>query len=96
VCGTIRRVADTGHPPAGRIRLEVNGTVRQDADLAEMIWSVPEIVSILSHSVHIMPGDLVFTGTPAGVGPLVPGDTCTVAIEGLDPISFSIGERAGQ
>lgn len=96
VCGTIRRVADTGHPSAGRIRLEVNGTVRQDADLAEMIWSVPEIVSILSHSVRVMPGDLVFTGTPAGVGPLVAGDTCTVAIEGLDPIGFSIGERVGQ
>ena len=96
VCGTIRRVADTGHPSAGRIRLEVNGTVRQDADLAEMIWSVPEIVSILSHSVRIKPGDLVFTGTPAGVGPLVAGDICTVAIEGLDPISFSIGERVGQ
>lgn len=95
VCGTIRRAAAAGHPSTGRIRLEVNGTVRQDADLAEMIWSVPEIVSILSHSVRIVPGDLVYTGTPAGVGPLVPGDVCTVAIEGLDPISFSIGERAG-
>lgn len=95
-CGTIRRVAETGHPSAGRIRLEVNGTIRQDADLAEMIWSVSEIVSILSHSVRIMPGDLVYTGTPAGVGPLVPGDACTVAIDGLDPVSFRIGEKAGQ
>lgn len=93
VCGTIRRVAATGHLSAGRIRLEVNGTVRQDADLAEMIWSVPEIVSILSHSVRIRPGDLVFTGTPAGVGPLVPGDVCSVVIDGLDPVSISIGER---
>jgi fumarylpyruvate hydrolase len=96
VCGAIGRAAATGHLSTGGIRLEVNGAVRQDADLAEMIWTVPEIVSILSHSVRIMPGDLVFTGTPAGVGPLVPGDNCTVTIEGLHPIAFSIAERAGR
>ncbi len=65
---------------------------RQDADLSELIWSVPEIISILSHSMRIAPGDLIYTGTPAGVGALVPGDQCTVAIEGLDTISTTIGE----
>jgi fumarylpyruvate hydrolase len=58
-----------------------------------MIWSVPEVIAILSRSVRIRPGDLVYTGTPAGVGPLVPGDVCVVAIEGLGKLSTSIGER---
>jgi fumarylpyruvate hydrolase len=72
----------------------VNGTVKQDADLKELIWSVPEIVSILSRTMEIKAGDLVYTGTPAGVGPLVPGDVCVIEIAGLGSISTTIGERA--
>jgi fumarylpyruvate hydrolase len=94
VIGPIHPVAETGHPDKGSIRLTVNGTVRQDADLTELIWSVPEVISYLSHSIALAPGDLIMTGTPAGVGPLVPGDVCVIAIEGLGEISTTIGPRA--
>jgi fumarylpyruvate hydrolase len=77
----------------GSIRLAVNDTVKQDADLVELIWSVPEIISILSHSMTIKPGDLIMTGTPAGVGPLVPGDVCVVSIDGLGNLTTKIGPR---
>lgn len=76
--------------PTGAIRFSVNGTPRQDADLAEMIWSVPEIIAICSHSVSLAPGDLIYTGTPAGVGPLHRGDACKGEIEGLAPLSFTL------
>jgi fumarylpyruvate hydrolase len=82
-----------GHPAKGSIRLAVNDTVKQDADLVELIWSVPEIISILSHSMTIKPGDLIMTGTPAGVGPLVPGDVCVVSIDGLGNLTTKIGPR---
>jgi fumarylpyruvate hydrolase len=90
VIGPVYPVAKVGHPKKGSIRLTVNGAVKQDADLAELIWSVPEIISILSQSVTLQPGDLIMTGTPAGVGPLVPGDTCVVSIEGLAQIETPI------
>ena len=76
------------------LRLAVNGTVQQDGDLSEMIWSVPEVIAFLSRSVTLCPGDLVMTGTPAGVGAMVPGDLCTVSIEGLGEIRTPIGPRA--
>lgn len=93
VIGPAHPASKIGHPHKGAIRLTVNGETRQDADLSELIWSVPEIVSILSHSIALQPGDLIMTGTPAGVGPLVPGDVCTVAIEGLGEITTTIGPR---
>lgn len=74
----------------GRIRLEVNGETRQDADLAEMIWPVAEHVAILSRSVALAPGDLIMTGTPAGVGPLVPGDVLHGRIDGLPDLRARI------
>ena len=86
----IRRVADVGHPARGAIWLEVNGQPRQRADLCEMIWSVPEIVSELSMLYELKPGDLVFTGTPAGVGPLVRGDSLVGGVEGLDTLRTTI------
>ena len=86
----IRRVADVGHPARGAIWLEVNGQPRQRADLCEMIWSVPEIVSELSTLYELKPGDLVFTGTPAGVGPLARGDSLVGGIEGLDTLRTTI------
>lgn len=94
VIGPVHPVSTVGHPAAGSIRLLVNGDIKQDADLAELIWSVPEIVSILSRSMDLRSGDLIMTGTPAGVGPLVEGDVCTVEIESLGSIETRIGPRA--
>jgi fumarylpyruvate hydrolase len=94
VIGPVHPVAKVGHLEKGSIRLSVNGTVKQDADLAELIWTVPEIISILSHSIALAPGDLIMTGTPAGVGPLVPGDVCVVEIAGLGRIETPIGPKA--
>lgn len=86
----IRPIASTGIMDKGRIWLTVNGVVRQDADLAEMIWSVPAIIAELSTYYELRPGDLIFTGTPAGVGPIVPGDLIEGGIEGLEPLSNRI------
>ncbi|MCA0042885.1 fumarylacetoacetate hydrolase family protein [Celeribacter litoreus] len=93
VIGPVFPVEKVGHPDKGSIKLTVNGEVKQDADLAELIWSVPEVISILSHSIALEPGDLIMTGTPAGVGAMVPGDVCVVSIEGLGSIETPIGPR---
>lgn len=93
VIGPLHPVQKTGHLERGAIRLTVNGETKQAADLADLIWSVPEIISILSRSMVLQPGDLIMTGTPAGVGPLAAGDVCTVAIERLGEISTTIGPR---
>jgi fumarylpyruvate hydrolase len=87
--GAIRPVS-AGHVAAGRIWLSVNGQVRQDADVSAMIWSVPEVIAQLSRFYALQPGDLIFTGTPAGVGPLVPGDRIEGGIEGLPSLRHSI------
>jgi fumarylpyruvate hydrolase len=77
----------TGTPPAtAAIRLSVNGQLKQSGDLADMIWSVSEIISKLSAYVRLAPGDLIFTGTPSGVGAIQPGDTVLGTIEGAEPI----------
>jgi fumarylpyruvate hydrolase len=86
----IRAVDDGGHVMNGRIWLEVNGQVRQDANIAEMIWSVPEILVELSTLYELQPGDLVFTGTPAGVGPLQRGDSVVAGIDGLETLRTTI------
>lgn len=80
-----------GQPPAaGAIRLSVNGTLRQDGDLDRMIWAVPEIVATLASYVALAAGDLIFTGTPAGVGPLVRGDRVRGEVAGAEPVEISI------
>lgn len=86
----IRTVADAGHLSSGRIWLEVNGHKRQDANLAEMIWSVAEIIAELSSLYELQPGDLIFTGTPAGVGPVQRGDSIVAGIDGLDTLRTTI------
>lgn len=91
VCGPIFSVAEVGHPSRGAIRTSVNGVVKQDADLAELIWSIPEVISILSQSMEIRPGDLIYSGTPAGVGKLEIGDVCTVEVAGLGVLTTTIG-----
>lgn len=77
----------------GRIWLAVNGQVKQDADIADLIWSVNEHIAILSQSMTLAPGDIIMTGTPAGVGAIVPGDTVTGAVDGLAEIQITIGDR---
>ena len=78
--------------PDKRIHLEVNGETRQDATLAELVWSVEEVISHLSHFYRLDAGDVILTGTPAGVGPVVAGDVITGGIDGLEPIKLTIGD----
>ena len=94
LCGALHPVSEVGHPEAGAISLSVNGTVRQKGDLAEMIWSLPEVISILSRTVTLAPGDLIYTGTPAGVGALVAGDRCVTEVAGLSPAAFAFAPPA--
>ena len=88
--GAIRAAASIGHPGRGRIWLAVNGDVRQDGNLDEMIWTVPQLLAEISTYCALAAGDLVFTGTPAGVGRLVPGDKVTGGIEGVGEIGIEI------
>ena len=94
-CAPIVRAAEIGHPSKGRIWLSVNGTVKQDADISQLIWSVPEVIAFVSASMALAPGDLIFTGTPAGVGPLVTGDAVTGGIDGIGEIGIRIGPSQG-
>jgi len=83
-------VATHGHHASGSITLHVNGTLRQQGDLSEMIWSVPDTIAYLSQYYRLEPGDLIFTGTPAGVGAVVPGDKLVGRVEGLAELSVEI------
>jgi fumarylpyruvate hydrolase len=91
----IHPVSDCGHISSGEIYLKVNGTMRQRADIGDMIWSVPEIVSILSSLFALHSGDLIFTGTPAGVGPLLPGDRIDAGVAGLTALQHEIVAATG-
>ncbi|HBM14478.1 MAG TPA: fumarylacetoacetase [Rhodospirillaceae bacterium] len=75
-----------------RITLAVNGETKQDATLGDLIHSVPELIADLSKYYHLVPGDLIYTGTPAGVGPVVPGDKIHGIVEGLQPVDLTVGE----
>ena len=88
--GPIHPVAQVGHPARGAITLAVNGQPRQRGDLADMILPVPEIIAALSRLYTLAPGDLVFTGTPAGVAALLPGDRFVAAIDGLASVAGRI------
>ncbi|MEO8039816.1 MAG: fumarylacetoacetate hydrolase family protein [Betaproteobacteria bacterium] len=88
--GPLQRAAQTGHPAKGTVELEVNGEVRQKGDLADLIWSVPETISYLSDFYLLAPGDLIFTGTPAGVGAVVPGDRLVGRVEGFGSLEVTI------
>lgn len=90
--GAIHPVSAVGHRLKGAITLGVNGIQRQKGDLSEMIWNVPEIIMKLSEDYTLEAGDLIMTGTPAGVGAVVPGDVLTGAIEGLGQIAVTIGK----
>lgn len=81
-----------GEIGAQRITLRHDGEIVQDARLCDMVWSVPELIAHLSGYYHLLPGDLIYTGTPAGVGPVRPGSVLLGEIEGLEPVSVTIAE----
>jgi fumarylpyruvate hydrolase len=93
--GLIHPASQIGHPATGAISLTVNGDTRQSADIADLIWPVPDIIRFLSTFYALEPGDIIYTGTPAGVGPVVPGDKIVVSIAGLEPTTVTIGPKAG-
>ena len=85
------RPASAGHVSRGRIWLSVNGTVRQESDVSRMIWDVPQIIAALSRLYELRAGDLIFTGTPEGVGAVVPGDRLVGHIDGVGEITLNVG-----
>lgn len=89
-CSALATVAQVGHPVAGAIRLSVNGELCQSGDLGQMIWKVPEIIAELSRTFALLPGDLIMTGTPAGVGPLAEGDFATAEIDGVARLDLRV------
>jgi fumarylpyruvate hydrolase len=90
--GALRTAADIGHPDAGAIWLRVNGEPRQQGDLAQQIWKVPETIAYLSTLVELRPGDLIMTGTPKGVGPVARGDVLEGHIDGVGEIRVEYTE----
>ena len=89
-CSVLHKVDEVGYLEKGSITLRVNGEIRQQGDISEMIWSVPEIISILSGFFELCPGDLIFTGTPSGVGPLKRGDKIEGAVEKLTKLEIKV------
>jgi len=94
-CSPLQPVDRVGHPCAGRIWLEVNGALRQQGDLRDLIWPVADVVAQVSRAVALAPGDLIFTGTPAGVGALQPGDRVRGGVDGVSTFAFDIGAAPG-
>ncbi len=92
-CGALKSAAEIGHPAKGRIWLSVNGTPRQNGDLSEMIWNTAEIISRLSLQVSLGAGDIIMTGTPAGVAALAPGDAIECGIDGVGTLTVKIGPQ---
>jgi fumarylpyruvate hydrolase len=89
------RPAAQGHLSHGRIWLKVNGELRQQSDLRDLIWGVPQVIAALSRLFELQPGDLIFTGTPEGVGPLQPGDRVEGGIEGLETLHHTVVAATG-
>jgi fumarylpyruvate hydrolase len=90
-CAAITPVQQTSVLVKGKIELLVNGVTRQQGDIGDMIWTIPEIIAYLSAQVELFPGDLIFTGTPAGVGAVVSGDVIEARVAGLEPLTITIG-----
>jgi fumarylpyruvate hydrolase len=93
-CGAVRPASETGHPTKGRITLKCNGKVRQDGDLEQLIWNVPEVISKLSEMVELAAGDIIMTGTPSGVAATVPGDKLECEVEGVGTLTVTMGQPA--
>jgi fumarylpyruvate hydrolase len=94
VLGDIAPAADIGHPDRGRIELRVNGETRQSSDVSLLIHGVAPVIAHLSQYYHLQPGDLIYTGTPEGVGPVTPGDRLDGTIEGVGTIALQLGDPA--
>jgi fumarylpyruvate hydrolase len=92
--GPIVPAAGIGHPSKGAVLLKVNGAVRQQGDLSQLIWSIPETISILSRFVALTAGDLIMTGTPAGVAAVGPGDVLEGSVEGVGSLTVTYQEAA--
>ncbi len=92
VLGEIAPAAETGHPNRGRIELRVNGETKQSSDISQLIHSVPAVIAHLSQYYHLQPGDLIYTGTPEGVGAVKPGDRLEGSIEGVGSITATVGQ----
>jgi fumarylpyruvate hydrolase len=92
--GLIHPVSEVGHINHGAITLQVNGETRQSADIADLIWPVTDILRFLSKFYRLEPGDLIYTGTPAGVGPISPGDEVVASVEGLQSVVIRVGPKA--
>ena len=90
-CSAITPQVQSGVITRGKITLKVNGELRQSGDVGDMIWKIPEIIHRLSQLVVLCPGDLIFTGTPAGVGPVVKGDRLEAMLQGLESLTVMIG-----
>ncbi|MBA3253980.1 MAG: fumarylacetoacetate hydrolase family protein [Burkholderiaceae bacterium] len=88
-CSALRPVSEIGHPAKGAIRVKVNGEVKQHGDLSQQIWSVPEQIAYLSGLVTLQPGDLIFSGTPSGVGPVNKGDKLEGHVEGVGDLTIT-------
>jgi fumarylpyruvate hydrolase len=93
-CGAIKPASEIGHPTKGRITLKVNGKVRQDGDLNQMIWNIPETISKLSEMVALAAGDIIMTGTPSGVAATVAGDKIECEVENVGKLTVTIGQPA--
>ena len=89
-CSALLPAASLGHPQDARIWLEVNGALRQEGNLNEMIWPIPDVIAALSRLVTLAPGDLIYTGTPAGVAALTPGDQLRGGVDGVATFELSI------
>ena len=88
--GPIHTVAEVGHPDEGAVVLKVNGDLRQEGNLNQLIWKVPEMISYLSEYFELAAGDVILSGTPAGVGPVAVGDTMELTIEGLGSLTVRV------
>ena len=91
-CGPLKPASEIGHPKKGRIVLKCNGKIRQDGDLDQMIWNVPEIIANLSEMVELVAGDIIMTGTPSGVAACVAGDKLECEVEGVGKLTVTIGQ----
>jgi fumarylpyruvate hydrolase len=92
-CTAIRRASEIGHPAKGAIWVKVNGQVKQQGDLSQQIWNVQEQIAYLSGLITLQPGDLIFTGTPAGVGPVNPGDKLEGHVDGVGDLVIAYAHQ---